>query len=453
MWAIEVFKTATFRLAVLFALAVSASTAVVFLFIYWQVATFDVKRLDVILVGEVARAVTQPEDRIKRELELRFTSDLRRLDYAALFDTTGKLQYGNVAAIPKDLPIDGAAHIVEAQPLRGTDAGTEPAVFVAGRRQDGGIVLLGRSLYEIYVLRQVVFEALMIGIVPAILLALAIGTIFSLRDTRRLKTIHETTLRVMRGDLQERLPVRGKMDNLNYVSSAVNLMLDEIVRLLNQIKSVGDNIAHDLRSPLAAMRTKLERGLAADSGKELRAAAEVALGDLDQALATVTALLRISEIESGRRRSGFTRVDLAQVCSNVFELYEPLAETKRIAFTLDAPAPLPFPGDFELLVEAVANLVDNAIKFTPEGGAIAIVAKTIGDRPAVRVTDNGPGIPERERSYIFKRFYRSGKTRHIPGLGLGLSLVAAIADLHGFDLRIEDNRPGAVFEISPRRAN
>ena len=137
------------------------------------------------------------------------------------------------------------------------------------------------------------------------------------------------------------------MDDLNYVASAVNLMLDEIVRLLQQIKSVGDNIAHDLRSPLAVMRTKLERGLAADSGQELRAVAEGALGDLDQALATVTALLRIAEIESGRRRGGFTRVDLAQVCANVFELYEPLAEAKPVAFTLDAPAPLPVRGDFE----------------------------------------------------------------------------------------------------------
>jgi len=155
-----------------------------------------------------------------------------------------------------------------------------------------------------------------------------------------------------------------------------------------QIKSVGDNIAHDLRSPLAVMRTKLERGLAADSGQELRAAAEGALGDLGQALATVTALLRIAEIESGRRRSGFTRVDLAQVCANVFELYEPLAEAKPVAFTLDAPAPLPVRGDFELLVRAIANLVDNAIKFTPGGGAVAIVARTKGDRPAVRVTDN-----------------------------------------------------------------
>jgi signal transduction histidine kinase len=452
MRASELFRTATFHLAVFFALAVSASTAVVFLYIYWQVATFDVKRLDAVLVGEVARAVAQPEDGLKRELELRFTSDLRQLDYAALFDNTGKLQYGNIAAIPKDLPIDGAAHVVEARSLRSMDPGTEPAVFVAGLRQNGGCVLLGRSLYEVNALRQVVFEALLMGVVPAILLALASGIIFSWRMIRRLKRIHETTLRIMHGDLQERLPAHGKMDDLNYVASAVNLMLDEIVRLVQQIKSVGDNIAHDLRSPLAAMRTKLERGLRAGSGHELRAAAEGALGDLDHGLAIITALLRIAEIESRRRRRGFTRVDLAQVCANVFELYEPLAEAKLVAFTLDAPAALPVLGDFELLVEAIANLVDNAIKFTPEGGAVAIVARTIGDRPAVRVTDNGPRILAGERNHIFERFYRSDKTRHFPGSGIGLSMVAAIADLHGFDLRIEDNRPGAFFEISPRQA-
>ena len=148
MWTIELFRSATFRLALLFALAVSVSTAVVFAFIYWQIATLDVKRLDVILVGEVARAVTQPADRLKRELQLRFTSDLRRLDYAALFDPSGTLQYGNLEAIPKGLPIDGKSHTVEMRKLRGAVAGTEPVVFVAGQRQDGGVVLLGRSFMK-----------------------------------------------------------------------------------------------------------------------------------------------------------------------------------------------------------------------------------------------------------------------------------------------------------------
>ncbi|WGJ14546.1 HAMP domain-containing sensor histidine kinase [Methylocapsa sp. D3K7] len=450
MWAIDLFKAATFRVAVFFALAVTACTSVVFLFIYWQVAIFDINRLDVILVGEVARAIAQPEDRVQRELELRFTSDLRKLDYAALFDKGGKLRYGNVDAIPAGLPIDGKAHTVQARTPRGTMR-MEPAVFVAGKRPDGGIVLLGRSLYEVYALRQVVIKALAIGIVPAILLALATGTVFSLRATRRLKTINETIVRIMRGDLQERLPTHGKMDDLNYVASAVNLMLDEIVRLLNQLKSVGDNIAHDLRAPLAVMHAKLERGLAGQSDQDLRIAAKRALGDLDHALATVSALLRISEIEFGRRRSAFTSLNLAEVCANVFELYQPLAEAKEIGFTLEVPESLPILGDFDLLVEAVANLVDNAIKFTPRGGFVAVTAKPHLAGFLVRVSDNGPGIAPFEREQVFKRFYRAKNCRDIPGTGLGLSMAATIATLHGFDLRVEDNQPGAAFVISPRQ--
>lgn len=450
MCVIELIRTATFRLAVLFALTVTASTALVFLFIYWHVARLDIERVNVRLALEVAKAVNDSEDQVRDELDLRLTGDLRRLDYAALFDKNGKLLYGNVAVLPDKLPIDGAAHTMEAQPLTRMDAGTEPAVLVAGRRHDGGVVLLGRSLYEVLALRRLVVQALIMGIAPTIVLALITGTIFSLRATRRLETITQTIVRIMQGDLHERLPTQGRADDVNSIASAVNLMLDEIVRLLRQIKSVGDNIAHDLRMPLAVMRAKLERGLAGESDPDLRIVAEQALTDLDHMLATVTSLLRISEIEFGRRRSSFARVDMADVCTNVFELYEPLADAKSITLTLQASAPVLVLGDFDLLVEAVANLVDNAIKFTPKGGSVQIAAKTIDGRPIICVSDNGPGVAPSERSDIFKRFYRSEQSRHIPGSGLGLSMVATIAELHGFDLRVDDNRPGAVFEIASR---
>jgi len=446
----ELFRTTTFRLALLFAFAVTASSSVVFLFIYWQVATFDVKRVDVRLTDEVARAVNEPEDQLRRQLERRLTSDLRRLDYAALFDKDGKTLYGNVAAVPEGLALDGAAHTVEALPLHRADAGPEPAVFVAGRRQDGGIVLLGRSLYEVLALRQLVVEALTIGIAPTIILALIIGTLFSLRATRRMNAIHETIVRIMQGDLHERLPTQGGEDGIASIASAVNLMLDELVRLLGQIKSVGDNIAHDLRVPLAVLRTRLERGLAEQSERNLRMSVQRSIKDLDHALNTVTALLRISEIEFGRRRGAFTQVDLQEACANVFDLYGPLADAKSVAFTLDAPAPLPFLGDFDLLVEAIANLVDNAIKFTPKGGSIRIDAKNVAGRPLIRVSDSGPGVAPEERIEIFKRFYRSEKCCHVPGSGLGLNMAATIADLHRLDLRVVDSPFGAVFELSPK---
>lgn len=450
MWLTDLFRSATFRLAVLFALAVTASTSVVFLFIYWQVAAFDIERLNVRLVDEVAKAVSQPEDLIKRKLNLRLTDDLRRLDFAALFDRDGKPLYGNVAKLPEGLPVDGKAHIVEARRLRLRDAGIEPAVLVAGRRDDGGVLLLGRSLYEVYALRQLVIKALSIGIAPTVVLALITGMIFSLRNSRRLDAINQTIMRIMRGDLNERLPTRGRMDDLNSVASAVNLMLDEIVRLLNQIKSVGDNIAHDLRTPLTVMRARLERGLADSSEEALRTMVHRALKDLDHALATASSLLRISEIEIGRRPSGFKSMDLVDVCANVFELYQPLAEAKEISFTFESRDSIPILGDFDLLVEAVANLVDNALKFTPKGGSVLIVAKNEAGRAVVRVSDSGPGLQPSERSKIFKRFYRSPNSRDVPGTGLGLYMAAAIVKLHEFELRVDDNRPGAIFEILAR---
>jgi signal transduction histidine kinase len=450
MHLIELFKTATFRVAILFSLAVTVASSIVFLFIYWQIATFDTKRVNVRLTEEVARAVTEPEDRLLKALDLRLTGDLRLIDYAGLFDRDGKRLYGNIAVLPKSLPVDGLSHAVEAAPVQIRDEWTEPGIFVAARRDDGNIVLLGRSLYEVYALRRVVVQALLVGIVPAIALALITGAVFSWRSTRRLKAINQTILRIMHGDLHERLPTRKKKDDIDCISVAVNLMLDEIVRLLDQIKSVGDNIAHDLRAPLAVARLKLEGELAKGDGG-LRRAARQTLADLDRAMTTVTALLRISEIEAGRFHANFKPVDLAEVCAQVFELYEPLAETKSIAMTLDTSSFVPINGDFDLLVEAVANLVDNAIKFTPPNAEVRIAAKMIAGQPTLNVADRGPGVALEHRDNIFKRFYRVHGNSDLAGNGLGLSMAATIFGRHGFTLRVKDNAPGAVFEIVPQR--
>jgi signal transduction histidine kinase len=198
---------------------------------------------------------------------------------------------------------------------------------------------------------------------------------------------------------------------------------------------------------------KLERALESADNDDLRVTADQILSDLDRAMTTVTALLRISEVESGRRRSNFRRVDLAEVCANVFDLYEPLAEAKSIEMTLDAPAPVPILGDFDLLIEAVANLVDNAIKFTPRGGDVSLGARMIDGQAIIRVGDRGPGIAPEDRDNIFKRFYRSDHNTHLPGNGLGLSMAAAIVEQHGFSLFVKDNSPGALFEIGKREEN
>ncbi|HTV34559.1 MAG TPA: HAMP domain-containing sensor histidine kinase [Methylocella sp.] len=447
----ELLKTPTFRLAILVSLAMTASAVVVFVFVYWQVSSFNVNRLNRILTMEAARAVNHSDEQLRDEFELRLLEDLRHLDFAALFDPEGRLRYGNLPAIPNNLPIDGEAHTIEVRSSSGPYPGNDIEIFVARRRQDGSVVLLGRSVYEVHPLTEGLIEAILIGILPAMIFALGAGALFGLHSRRRLKRIHETILRIMHGDLQERLPAAGKLDDLNYVVSAVNLMLDEIVQLLVQIKSVSDNIAHDLRAPLVIVRTRLENGLAAKDDGRLRIAARESLADLNRALAVAAAILRIAEIKTERRRSEFTQVDFVEVCATIFELYEPLAELKNIALTFNASSPVPVIGDFDLLVELVGNLVDNSIKFTPSGGSVRMTAETSDAGFMVCVSDDGPGIAPDERNKIFKRFYRSRNFHDLPGVGIGLNLVATIAEVHEFNVQVEDNNPGAAFKITPRR--
>ena len=203
-----------------------------------------------------------------------------------------------------------------------------------------------------------------------------------------------------------------ELDDVDRVSRDVNLMLDQIAHLLDQLRHVGDDIAHDLRTPLAVARAKIERGLERGAtSHELRAAMAEALNHLDRAAATVSAFLRISAVENGRREHRFVVVDLAAVCAGVFEFYEPLAQNKGVAIALDAAAPTLALGDEDLLREAISNLVENAIKFTPEGGCVRVAAETAGGRPGVVVSDSGPGVAPPEREKIFRRFYRSERDR------------------------------------------
>jgi PAS domain S-box-containing protein len=227
----------------------------------------------------------------------------------------------------------------------------------------------------------------------------------------------------------------------------------QLEEALQEAKVVGDNIAHDLRTPLTRVRIRLERGREhATTLEEFRAVADQAIIGLDQSLTTITALLRITEIEHSRRREGFSEVDLAPLIREVGDLYDPIAENKGILLQVEAPDGAAVRGDRDLLFEAVANLVDNAVKFTPEAGRVELVLLHQEGETVIRVTDTGPGIAEIDREAVTQRFYRSDKSRNIKGLGLGLSMVAAIIKLHGFDLRISAG-PCCTTEIACPRVN
>jgi signal transduction histidine kinase len=252
----------------------------------------------------------------------------------------------------------------------------------------------------------------------------------------------------MEGHVQERLPVQDIADDFDHLANGVNRMLAEIEGLLAEVQGVGDNIAHDLRTPLARVRTLLERGRdRARTKEDLIAVTDRAIIGLDQAQSIITALLRIGEIEGGQRRSAFGDVDLNELVQEAGELYAPMAEAKQIQLDVQTDPTSLVNGDRDLLIEAIANLLDNAIKFTPSGGKVHLHVTDRGEGPIVRVSDTGPGIPPEERTAVMRRFYRVDKSRHVNGSGLGLSIVLAIVKLHDFDIVVGDAQPGACFEL------
>jgi signal transduction histidine kinase len=444
---VEVFNARAFRLALAFIFTISIAIAGVFAFIYWQVCDAHVQRISAILVDEAAVSARESEGYLRRALELRVTRDIRRLDYVAVFDPTGALVFGDVPGMP-EIPIDGLAHVVRKEPLPDSSGNPEPAIFVARRRPSGEVILLGRSLRETYDLQETILRAMGIALGPTILLILAIGAFFAQRSSQRFERIHDAIVRIMNGELESRLPVANEGDDIDKVARAVNLMLDEIERLLHQLRSTGDNIAHDLRTPLAVARARIERALNNESGiEELRAALGAALSQIDKVSTAVSAILRISAVENGAAKAQFKDFDLTSVCAQVFDFYEPCAEAKGVTMVIDAARPVPLRGDEDLVREAVSNLVDNAIKFTPAGGAVRIEARMADRRPFLRVSDTGPGVPAHERARIFERFFRGERSGKTPGHGLGLSIAEKIATLHGLKLTIEDNHPGARFEL------
>jgi signal transduction histidine kinase len=314
---------------------------------------------------------------------------------------------------------------------------------------DGTVLVIGRNVDSLVNLEDAVWWAIKLGVLPCVLLSLLAGTFVAHRTQLQVKKVHLTAERIMRGHLRERLPTSGGGGDFDQLAGSVNHMLDEIGRLIEEVKSTSDNIAHDLRTPLTRVRTRLER--ARDSAatlEELRDMVDRSLADLDQTLRIITALLRIGEIEGGQRRAAFRPLDLATLVEEMGELYSPVAEEKKIGFEVTTQASPPVIGDRDLLCESLANLIDNAIKFSPKGGTVRVTLSVESGSPIIRIADMGPGIPAAERDAVTRRFYRSDKSRHVEGYGLGLSVVEAVTTLHGFRMTIRDGHPGCVVELS-----
>jgi signal transduction histidine kinase len=440
-------RTSTFRRTIAVAAAFVVYTLVMFGSVYWRTAAYLTRENDILLAQDLRVFAANTPEHLRTEIDERLQNDPLRIKVAALFGADGHRIAGNIETLPSGLAPDVPADAVV---VRVDPGGRETQrVRIAALPLPGGDVLVfGRNIDEIGEIAEIVGSSLALGLVPAFGLAVAVGMVLSLRALRQLSDINGRIQRIVAGDLRERLPTRGSDNPFDRLAVSVNGMLGEIEALVQEIAGIGDDIAHDLRTPLTRVRIHLERGRAhAATLGELQAAVDHAIAGLDQSLTVITALLRIAEIEHSRRLEGFGEVRLAPLVREVGDLYDPIAEDKNVTLVVEAAEEATVHGDRDLLFEAVANLVDNAVKFTPEGGRVELALLRREGETIIRVRDTGPGISETEREVVTKRFYRSDKSRRTEGLGLGLSLVAAIVKLHGFHLTISSG-PGCTTEIA-----
>jgi signal transduction histidine kinase len=326
---------------------------------------------------------------------------------------------------------------------------------------DGFHLLVGRDLEERERLYDIIANAGRWSFALVVVLGLAGGFFVSRRVLNRIDAMTEKSQTIMAGDLSGRLPVAGTGDELDRLADNVNAMLERIEALMHGLKEVSDNIAHDLKTPLTRLRNRCEQALRGAKGDvDYRAALESTIAESDELIRTFDALLMIAHAESGQARDNMTEFDAAEIARDVGELYEPLADEKGLALKVDAPAAAPVRGNRELVSQALANLVDNAIKYAGpqssringEAAEIVVGAGADGERITLTVADRGPGIPEADRGRVVERFVRLEQSRSEPGSGLGLSLASAIARLHGGELKLEDNHPGLKSIIALPRA-
>ncbi len=307
-------------------------------------------------------------------------------------------------------------------------------------------LLVGRDMFELEDTQKLIIRTLIWGLAITLALALLGGVMMSRSMMRRIELINRTSREIMSGDLTKRIPTSQSDDDFDALADNLNRMLDQIELLMDGVRRVSDNIAHDLRTPLARLRRGLESLRMSDvQGESRRDLLDSAVNEADGLLATFNALLRIARIESEARREGFDEIELKALLRDVGDLYGPVAEEKGLEFKLACESSLTIYGDRDLLFQALANLLDNAIKYTPAGGSISVSVDDI--LRGVTICDTGPGIPEAEWDKVFQRFYRLDHSRTSAGSGLGLSLVSAVAKLHRIALTLGSNDPGLCVTL------
>jgi signal transduction histidine kinase len=441
---IRLLETSTFRLALIYLALFGVSAIALFGFLYVRTALVMEQQTRDTINAEITGLKEQGQTfglvGLKQAIDRRSEINPNRASVYLLTDRLNQRIAGNLEGWPAHAPVREEWLNFEIEVPEGDRTTYRGALGRILPLQGGFHLLVGRDIENLQRTQSLIQKAIGWGLGLTLLLGLAGGFLMSRGMLSRIDAINRTTRRIMAGDLSQRISLKGSRDEFDVLAGNLNVMLDQIERLLQGMREVTDNIAHDLRTPLSRMRARIEVALMANPDRgEARTLLEQTLCDADAMIQSFNALLSIARAEAGSERAAFEPVDLSEVGRDLAELYSPLAEEKGLTFASACPPGLVLQGNRHLLAQALANLLDNAIKYTPAGGRVTLSAQP---GPVITVADTGPGIPEAERERVLERFVRLDGDRSTPGNGLGLSLVSAVAKLHGAVLRLEDNHPG-----------
>jgi signal transduction histidine kinase len=443
-------RSSTFRAAIISIIGFGAIVVGLFVFVYLSTASYVLDRADraidrdrsALLAAYAAGGRDELIPAINKEAELHPDRGIYLLtdaEYAPLA--------GNRNQWPSALSGQaGRTNFDATEYASAEDRALIRAAF--STLPDGTHLLVGREVTDLTSFVRKIYLALALVLVLIFLLAVGAAVTVTRRTVGRIETVNATSRAIMQSGLGERVPMRGSHDEWDQLAENLNSMLDRICALMEEVKQATDNVAHDLRTPLTRVRGRLE---SANSRPRDAQSDQFLIGDtladLDDVLRMFSALTRISQIETTTRTSGFGPVDLVEIAESVADLYDAAAEEKNVDLQVIGQKPMLISGDRDLLFDAVANLVDNAIKHGCEAGKVVVHLGRWEEGAVISVADDGPGIPLDEHQHVFRRFYRLERSRCTPGNGLGLSLVAAVARLHSARINLSDNSPGLKIEM------
>lgn len=448
---IRPFRTSTFRIAFRYAAIVGIFLTLVLGLVYWRALVVIDQGVRQTIEAEIRGLAEQYRNEgLDRLIEVVSERSRRQPTDNSIYLLTapdGRRLAGNLANWPDEVPVsaDGGKTWVNITLQKRKDGEMVPRTIQARTFQlPGGFrLLVGHDTQGITDFRNIILGVLAWAAAATLALAVLGGLLISRNLLQRVESVSATSRDIVRGDLGRRVRTDGSGDEFDRLARSINEMLDQIEHLMTGMRAVTDSLGHDLLSPLSRLRSRAELALRdAPADTPEREALELTIADADAILATFRSLMRIAQAEAGVSRAEMVEVDLAALADEAAELYQPVAEDKGLAFAKQLDSGCRIRAHQQLLAQAIANLLDNAVKYTPAGGRVGLSVRRDGDWVECEVADSGPGIPSRDRERVFERFTRLEHSRTTPGNGLGLSLVAAVAMLHGAAIDLADNEPG-----------